>query len=58
MTVKVVVFKFNSDSSRKELYRNQIEISDDFVFDLRNFYSVFSLLYTGAYLVFSLLINY
>lgn len=58
MNVKIVIYKFNSDSSRKELYRNQIELSDDFVFDPRNFYSVFSLLYPGAYLEFTLLLNY
>lgn len=45
MIVKIIVFKFNSDSSKSELYRNTLTVSDGLSFEFDIIYKVLRILY-------------
>lgn len=46
--IKIVVFKFVSDGSQKELYRNSVNLPNDLSFDYNDVYKVLRLLYPSS----------
>lgn len=54
MDIQVRVYKFLNDGSRKDLYQNVIKQDPSIQFPFEHFIKVFSLLYPGTFIEFSI----